>query len=141
MKYTIYTDGAYRRSVDRGGWGWYCQSEVEYHGYGGENKTTNNRMEIQAVLEALKATQPKDTVTIVSDSQYVVNTLNLWLRSWHKSKRLYGNKLKNTDQWIIILKLIEERYVTARWVKGHNGDYGNEMADQLANKGIDRGHS
>lgn len=137
----IYTDGACSGNPGPGGWG-----VVMFHGKkqkelkGGEADTTNNRMEMQAVIEALKAIKPTWTgkTVLFSDSTYVLKGLQEWLPGWKKRgwKTAAKKPVKNEDLWRELDALAAERDVDWRWVKGHAGDAGNERADTLAGEGI-----
>lgn len=136
-EYVIYTDGCAEPNPGRGGWGYIIlakdsQKDPLAQNCGGFSYTTNNRMEIYAVLAALRAVKHKSKITIVSDSEYVVNTINGWLKGW-VNKRF--SKKKNVDLWKQIWILMGFHSVSARWVRGHNGDYYNNIADRLANTG------
>lgn len=137
----IYTDGACSGNPGPGGWG-----VVMYHGHrqkelkGGDRDTTNNRMEMQAVIEALKAIKPRYTgkTVLFSDSTYVLKGLQEWLPGWKKRgwKTAAKKPVKNADLWKELDQLASERDIDWRWVKGHAGDSGNERADELARAGI-----
>lgn len=137
----IYTDGACSGNPGPGGWG-----VVMYHGKrqkelkGGTGDTTNNRMEMQAVIEALKAIKPSWTgkTVLFSDSTYVLKGLQEWLPGWKKRgwKTAAKKPVKNADLWRELDALAEQRTIDWRWVKGHAGDSGNERADELAREGI-----
>lgn len=137
----IYTDGACSGNPGPGGWG-----VVMFHGKkqkelkGGEADTTNNRMEMQAVIEALKAIKSGWTgkTVLFSDSTYVLKGLQEWLPGWKKRgwKTAAKKPVKNEDLWRELDALAAERDVDWRWVKGHAGDAGNERADTLAGEGI-----
>lgn len=137
----IYTDGACSGNPGPGGWG-----VVMYHGKrqkelkGGAKSTTNNRMELQAVIEALKAIKPrfKGKTVLFSDSTYVLKGLQEWLPGWKKRgwKTASKKPVKNEDLWRELDELAAKRDVDWRWVKGHAGDIGNERADELAREGI-----
>jgi len=133
----IYTDGACSGNPGPGGWAWACAPEGEPHGAGGAPRTTNQRMEVQAVLEALRAHAdlPPGSVTIVSDSTYVVNCFRdrWWVKwqanGWKNSKR---EPVANRDLWEPLVALVQELRPTFRWVKGHSGDKLNDIVDGLA---------
>ncbi|ORU90558.1 MAG: ribonuclease HI [Cycloclasticus sp. symbiont of Poecilosclerida sp. M] len=136
----IYTDGACRGNPGIGGWGAiliYADHTKEI--CGGELETTNNRMELTAVIRALTAVKSTSTIDLMSDSQYVLKGINEWLPNWKKRNwRTAGKKpVKNVDLWQQLDALSQEHAINWVWVKGHSGDAGNEKADQLANKGID----
>ena len=136
----MYTDGACKGNPGIGGWGVFIQrdnDQSELHGF--DLKTTNNRMELKAVIEGLKIINPKTNVTIITDSQYVKNGINQWIFNWKKNgwKTAAKKPVKNIDLWKELDDLVENHSVDWEWVKGHSGNPGNERADQLANKGID----
>ncbi|MGB0238788.1 MAG: ribonuclease HI [Cycloclasticus sp.] len=136
----IYTDGACRGNPGIGGWG----ASLRYNGahkeiYGGELDTTNNRMELTAVIEALKALKQPSDLIIHSDSKYVLSGINEWLPNWKKRNWKTANRkpVKNVDLWQQLDALIQSHTIKWVWVKGHSGNAGNERADELANLGID----
>jgi len=133
----IYTDGACAGNPGPGGWGALiiedgAQREIS----GGEPDTTNNRMEMVAAIEALKATT--GAVRIYTDSQYLKNGLLEWMPRWKRNgwKTSDGKPVKNRDLWDLLNQLTEGRRVEWRWVRGHNGHAGNERADALAREGL-----
>lgn len=139
-KVTLYTDGACRGNPGPGGWGAVLQyKDKERHLYGGERQTTNNRMELTAAIEGLKALKRSCQVVLVTDSQYVKNGITQWLASWKRKGWRTADKkpVKNQDLWQQLDTLAEQHQVEWQWVKGHSGHPGNELADQLANRGID----
>lgn len=135
-KVDIYTDGACSGNPGPGGWG----AIILYRGIekelsGGELKTTNNRMELTAVITALTALNEPCEVTLYSDSKYITDALNLgWAKSWKKNKWIKSDKKPalNTDLWEQLLGLCEIHKVTPVWVRGHNGHEYNERCDRLA---------
>jgi ribonuclease HI len=136
----IYTDGACRGNPGIGGWG----ASLNYNGkrkeiYGGEPETTNNRMEMTAVIEALKALKEPSYLIINSDSKYVLNGINEWLPNWKKRnwKTASRKPVKNVDLWQALDALTQAHTIEWVWVKGHSGNLGNDRADELANMGID----
>jgi len=136
----IYTDGACRGNPGIGGWG----ASLSHNGkqkeiYGGEQETTNNRMELTAVIEAIKALKKPSEMTINSDSKYVLDGINEWLPNWKKRnwKTAAKKPVKNVDLWKQLDELIQPHTIQWVWVKGHSGNPGNERADALANMGID----
>lgn len=136
----IYTDGACRGNPGIGGWG----ASLRYNGthkeiYGGALETTNNRMELTAVIEALKALKQPSDLIIHSDSKYVLSGINEWLPNWKKRNWKTANRkpVKNVDLWQQLDALIQPHTIKWVWVKGHSGNAGNERADELANLGID----
>ena len=135
----MYTDGACKGNPGIGGWGVFIKKEnYQSDLYGFDLKTTNNRMELQAVIEGLKSIHQKKNVTIITDSQYVKNGINQWIFNWKKNgwKTAAKKPVKNMDLWKELDGLLEDRSVLWEWVKGHSGNPGNERADRLANKGI-----
>ncbi len=134
----IYTDGACKGNPGTGGWGVVLRSgNKEKLLKGGEKNTTNNRMEMTAVIEALKALKSPCLIELFTDSQYVNRGVNEWLQNWKKSNWRTASKapVKNVDLWVILDQLIITHEIRWHWVKGHSGDLGNELADQLANEG------
>jgi len=136
----IYTDGACRGNPGVGGWG----ATLSYNGklkeiYGGEQATTNNRMEMMAVIKALGALTKASEVTLHSDSKYVLQGINDWMPNWKKKnwKTAAKKPVKNVDLWKQIDQLMQGHNIDWVWVKGHSGNPGNERADELANLGID----
>ena len=136
----MYTDGACKGNPGIGGWGVFIQGDNNQSDlYGFDLKTTNNKMELKAVIEGLKIINPKTNVTIITDSQYVKNGINQWIFNWKKNgwKTAAKKPVKNIDLWKELDYLVGNHSVNWEWVKGHSGNPGNERADQLANKGID----
>ena len=136
----IYTDGACRGNPGPGGWGALLQfGSKEKQLYGGESLTTNNRMELRAVIEALSALKRPCNVSVTSDSTYVLKGINEWLPNWKKRGWLTSGKkpVKNEDLWKSLDSLKSVHNIEWHWVKGHSGHLENELVDQLANKGID----
>ena len=136
----IYTDGACRGNPGVGGWG--ALIEYENHNkeiFGGEKLTTNNQMELMAAIQGLKALSEKCIVNLTTDSKYVMDGINSWIKNWKRNnwKNSQKQNVKNKDLWIQLDKLNEQHDVKWHWVKGHSGHPQNELADQLANKGID----
>ena len=136
----IYTDGACRGNPGVGGWG--ALIEHENHNkeiFGGEKLTTNNQMELMAAIQGLKALSEKCIVNLTTDSKYVMDGINSWIKNWKRNnwKNSQKQNVKNKDLWIQLDKLNEQHDVKWHWVKGHSGHPQNELADQLANKGID----
>ena len=136
IELVIFTDGACQGNPGPGGWAWAVAPEGVVHGSGGEARTTNQRMEVQAVLEALRAHQGGDArITIVSDSTYVVNCFRdrWWVRwqqnGWKNSKK---EPVANTDLWKPLIELVQQMQPSFRWVKGHSGDRMNDLVDRLA---------
>jgi ribonuclease HI len=136
----IYADGACRGNPGPGGWGaWLSSGAHEKELFGGERLTTNNRMELTAVIEALASLKRRSAVTIYTDSQYVKNGITTWIHGWKARGWKTADKkpVKNIELWQRLDELNAAHAVQWRWVKGHAGDPGNERADQLANRGID----
>ena len=136
----IYTDGACRGNPGIGGWGVYIEyGETIKELYGGEELTTNNKMELTAAIKGLEALNTKCQVNLITDSKYVMDGINGWINGWKKNnwKNSQKKDVKNKDLWIQLDKLNSYHDVKWSWVKGHSGHLQNEKADQLANKGID----
>ena len=137
---TIYTDGACRGNPGPGGWGaLLIFGENEKEIFGGETETTNNRMELCACIEALDQLSRRCQVRVFTDSTYVKDGIQSWLRNWKRNnwKTAAKKPVKNRDLWEKLDQLSVRHDIEWRWVKGHAGDVGNERADQLANRGID----
>ena len=139
----IYTDGACKGNPGPGGWGVVLRSgELEKELFGGELGTTNNRMELLAVIEALAALKRPCAVTLFLDSQYVRKGITEWVHGWKKKgwRTAAGQPVKNVELWKRLDDLVSTsgHVIDWRWVKGHAGDLGNERADALANKGVDK---
>ena len=141
MSIKVYTDGACRGNPGPGGWGVYIQLNDEVKDlYGGNPETTNNQMEMQAALEALKYLKDKnEVIELYTDSNYLRQGITEWIHKWKLNNwRTAAKKpVANRDLWIEISDLNEKMNVKWNWVKGHAGDPGNERADQLANLGAD----
>jgi ribonuclease HI len=136
----IYTDGACKGNPGPGGWGVVLRSgnhEKQLHG--GEKHTTNNRMEMSAVIFALRALKQSSSVELWTDSQYVQKGVTEWLQGWKQCgwKTAAKSPVKNADLWQELDALIPNHEIAWHWVKGHAGHPGNELADQLANKGVE----
>lgn len=139
----IYTDGACKGNPGPGGWGaWLKSGATEKELFGGELNTTNNRMELTAVIEGLAALKRPCKVILYLDSQYVRMGITEWIRGWKAKGWRTSTKqpVKNVELWQKLDKLVAEggHLIEWRWVKGHSGDPGNERADMLANKGVDK---
>jgi ribonuclease HI len=137
----IYTDGACKGNPGPGGWGVLLQSgATEKELWGGEAVTTNNRMELTAVIEALKALKRPCDVLLYLDSEYVRKGITEWLPGWKARgwKTAARQPVKNVDLWQALDTLVQAggHRIDWRWVKGHAGDPGNERADMLANRGV-----
>ena len=138
MKVELFTDGACKGNPGPGGWGAllkYGANEKEL--WGGEDNTTNNRMELMAAIEGLKALTRPCQVILTTDSKYVKQGINQWLAGWKKNgwKTASKQPVKNKDLWQALDKECARHQVEWHWVKGHAGHDGNERADQLANRG------
>lgn len=135
-----FTDGACRGNPGPGGWGVLLRfNGNEKRLFGGEAETTNNRMELMAVIQALESLKRECKVKLTSDSQYVLKGINEWMENWKKRgwKTAAKKPVKNVDLWQRLDKAREEHDVEWVWVKGHSGHIENEIADELANQGID----
>ena len=140
----IWTDGACKGNPGVGGWGVLMKfGQVEKTLHGGEMLTTNNRMEMRAVIEALTALKRPCQVKLNIDSQYVMKGMTEWIHGWKmKGWRTADKKpVKNADLWQQLDDQVQRHQITWRWVKGHAGDPGNERADLLANRGVDETRS
>ncbi len=139
----VWSDGACRGNPGPGGWGALVRvpgrPDVELSG--GEPATTNNRMELRAVVEALRSLPAGTAVTVHADSTYVLNGITKWLAGWRRNGWLTGSKqpVKNVDLWQDLDEQAQRHIVDWQWVKGHAGDPGNERADALANAGVPGG--
>ena len=136
----IYTDGACRGNPGPGGWGaLLIAGKHEKTLHGGEPETTNNRMELTAAIEALNALTGPRKVVLHTDSKYVMDGINKWMPNWKERgwKTSAKKPVKNQDLWQALDEATGRHEIDWRWVKGHNGNPGNEKADELANLGID----
>ena len=136
----IYTDGACRGNPGPGGWGaLLIAGKHEKTLHGGEPETTNNRMELTAAIEALNALTGPRKVVLHTDSKYVMDGINKWMPNWKERgwKTSAKKPVKNQDLWQALDEAANRHEIDWRWVKGHNGNPGNEKADELANLGID----
>lgn len=139
-KVEIFTDGACRGNPGPGGWGALLRcGDVERELFGGDPNTTNNRMELQAAIEALKALSRPCSVDLTTDSVYVRDGITTWLDNWKKKgwRTAARKPVKNVDLWQALDIESQRHQVRWHWVKGHSGHAENERADQLANRGID----
>lgn len=139
----IYTDGACKGNPGPGGWGAVLRSgKSEKELFGGELDTTNNRMELLAVIEALSALKRPCEVALYLDSQYVRKGITEWIHGWKKKnwRTAGGDPVKNVELWKRLDELVANagHQIEWHWVKGHAGDPGNEHADALANKGVEK---
>ena len=135
----IYTDGACKGNPGPGGWGaLIIEGETKKEIYGGEVNSTNNRMEIMAVIMALKAINTVSEITVFTDSTYVQKGINEWIGKWKINGWRTSNKkeVKNKDLWVQLDNLASQLKVSWMWVKGHSGHPENDRADYLANKGV-----
>jgi ribonuclease HI len=136
----IFTDGACRGNPGPGGWGALLRyGDKERTLCGGEHETTNNRMELMAVIKGLSALQRSCEVKVTSDSTYVLKGIQEWMPNWKAKgwKTASKKPVKNVDLWQQLDQLVEIHSIDWQWVKGHSGHTENEIADQLANRGID----
>jgi ribonuclease HI len=136
----IYTDGACKGNPGPGGWGaWLRAGTHEKELWGGEALTTNNRMELTAVIEALSALKQHSRVAIHTDSEYVKNGITTWIHGWKARGWTTADRkpVKNVDLWQKLDALARQHEVSWHWVRGHNGHPGNERADSLANRGAE----
>lgn len=141
MEVMIYTDGACKGNPGPGGWG----ALLEYGGHrkeicGGNRDTTNNRMELQAAIEALAILNRSCTVHLYTDSSYVKNGIQQWMAGWKKRgwKTSDRKPVKNKDLWMRLDEETRRHTIEWHWVKGHSGHPGNERADALANLGVEK---
>jgi len=140
MDVDIFTDGACKGNPGPGGWGAVLRSgRHERELWGGERETTNNRMELTAVIEALRALKRQVRVRVHTDSTYVQKGISEWIHSWKKNgwRTKAKEPVKNADLWEALDALVQQHHVTWHWVKGHAGHADNERADALANRGVD----
>lgn len=135
----IYTDGACSGNPGPGGWGVL----MRYNGHekemcGGEEETTNNRMEMMAVIEALKALKKRSNVKLYTDSKYVMQGITEWMDGWKAKgwKTASKKPVKNKDLWLALDEGVQQHNIEFFWVKGHDGHPDNERADELARSGI-----
>ena len=136
----LFTDGACRGNPGPGGWG----SVLQFNGrekelFGGEAHTTNNRMELMAVIRGLQALKRPCAVDVTTDSQYVKNGITQWIHNWKRNgwRTAARQPVKNDDLWRMLDEAVARHRVTWHWVKGHSGHPENERADALANRAID----
>jgi ribonuclease HI len=138
----IFSDGACKGNPGPGGWGALLRFGAhEKELCGGEAHTTNNRMEMMAVIQALEALKRPVPVRVVTDSQYLRQGITQWLPRWKRNGWRTANRqpVKNQDLWERLDRALGEHQIEWHWVKGHAGHPGNERADALANRGIPRG--
>lgn len=139
-KVEIFTDGACRGNPGPGGWGALMRyNSVEKELSGAENETTNNRMEMSAVIEALNAIKRPCKIEITTDSEYVKKGITEWIENWKKNgwRTASRKPVKNADLWQKLDELVQQYDISWHWVKGHSGHPENERADQIANRAID----
>jgi ribonuclease HI len=135
----LFSDGACKGNPGPGGWGVLLRyGSTEKLLYGGENNTTNNRMELMAAIEGLKALTERCQVQLTTDSQYVRKGITEWIHAWKKNgwKTAAKKTVKNADLWQQLDEQSQRHQMEWCWVKGHSGHRENEIADELANKGI-----
>jgi ribonuclease HI len=136
----MFTDGACRGNPGKGGWGVLLRyGQVEKSLFGGEPMTTNNRMELTAAIKGLEALSKSCAVSITTDSKYVLTGITEWVTSWKKKgwKTASKKPVLNLELWKRLDELAELHQIEWHWVKGHSGHTENEIADELANRGID----
>lgn len=137
---TLYTDGACKGNPGTGGWGALLQSgKHSKELFGGEANTTNNRMELTAVIQGLAALKRPCIVNIYTDSQYVKNGMQQWIHNWKARgwKTAAKQPVKNIELWQALDEAVSKHQIQWHWVKGHAGHSGNEKADELANRGVE----
>ena len=135
----IFTDGACKGNPGVGGWGALLRHGIHRKElFGGERETTNNRMELTAVIKALEALKRHARVRIHTDSKYVQQGISTWIHDWKRRgwKTASRQPVKNEDLWRELDLLASKHEIEWLWVKGHSGHEGNETADRLANKGV-----
>ena len=135
----IYTDGACKGNPGAGGWGaLLTRGSHEKALFGGEAHTTNNRMELTAVIRALEALSRRSKVRVHTDSQYVQQGISTWIHGWKRKnwRTAAGAPVKNVDLWQALDEVAARHEIEWLWVKGHSGHPGNERADALANRGV-----
>jgi ribonuclease HI len=137
----MFADGACKGNPGRGGWGVILRARGrEKELYGGEPATTNNRMELQAVIEGLSALKRRSRVKVFTDSQYVQKGISEWIHDWKRRgwRTAARAPVKNADLWKVLDEVAGGHDVEWHWVKGHAGHPENERADALANKGVEQ---
>ena len=139
MKIKIYTDGACSGNPGKGGWGALIQeNDNEKKLSGSELNTTNNRMELTAVIKALEYYDEAKKIEVFTDSKYVMQGITEWIKNWKTNhwKTSQKKDVKNKDLWVLLDSVSAKHDIKWSWVKGHAGDYGNEIADKLATQAI-----
>ena len=139
MKIRIYTDGACSGNPGKGGWGALIQeNDDETKISGSAMNTTNNRMELTAVIKALEFYEKPEEIEIFTDSKYVMQGITEWIKNWKNNQWKTSQKkdVKNKDLWLLLDFASEKHNIEWNWVKGHAGNYGNEIADKLATQAI-----
>ena len=138
---TIYTDGACSGNPGIGGWGVVILENNKEDTFlnGGNDNTTNNRMELTAAIEALKYFEDRQTIRLITDSKYVKDGIQSWIQNWKKNgwKTAAKKPVKNKELWIELDQLISRHTISWEWVKGHDGNVYNEKADYLARRYIE----
>ena len=139
-KIELFTDGACKGNPGVGGWGVLINNSNNFIELKGtQRQTTNNRMELIAVIEGLKSIKENENIEITTDSMYVKNGINEWINNWKRNgwKTAAKKPVKNKDLWQELDELVQNYSIKWIWVKGHSGHPGNERADQLANEAIE----
>ena len=139
-KIELFTDGACKGNPGLGGWGVLINNSNNFIELKGtQRQTTNNRMELIAVIEGLKSIKENENIEITTDSMYVKNGINQWINNWKRNgwKTAAKKPVKNKDLWQQLDELVQNYSIKWIWVKGHSGHPGNERADQLANEAIE----
>ena len=140
-KVELFTDGACKGNPGPGGWGvWLRYGQHEKEMFGGELETTNNRMELQAAIEGLKALKRPCEVSLTTDSEYLRKGVLEWMANWQRNGWRTADKkpVKNQDLWQALSEEMARHPIEWHWVKGHQGHPGNERADALANRGVEQ---
>lgn len=140
-KVELFTDGACKGNPGPGGWGvWLRYGQHEKELFGGELETTNNRMELQAAIEGLKALKRSCEVSLTTDSEYLRKGVLEWMANWQRNGWRTADKkpVKNQDLWQALAEEMGRHQIEWHWVKGHQGHPGNERADALANRGVEQ---
>lgn len=140
-KVTLYTDGACKGNPGVGGWGVLMQSGAhEKTLCDGEAHTTNNRMELTAVIQGLRALNRPCQIDLYTDSRYVMQGMTEWLPNWQARNWQTASKkpVKNKDLWQVLATEVAKHQISWHWVKGHAGNQGNERADELSNQGVEK---